>query len=242
MIHTLADRLDLMKGYRALDAVWPEYNNHGDGLGPLFERVEAELQRFQLMLLDSGGEVVARGRTAPLRWDGTVGGLPDGISDALGRAVEALDSGVAPNALCAISAEVRPDRRARGLSGEILKAMRALAENHQLDGGLIAPVRPSFKEHYPIIPIDRYAAWRRVDGLPFDPWMRVHARLGAKVLKTAPRSLSITASVAEWQDWVGLEFPESGTYVFPRGLAPLYVDRLKDVGKYWEPNVWMLHP
>jgi hypothetical protein len=36
-------------------------------------------------------------------------------------------------------------------------------------------------------------------------------------------------------------FPESGTYVFPHGLAPLDVDREADVAGYWEPNVWMLH-
>src|SRR5258708_31304265 len=38
-------------------------------------------------------------------------------------------------------------------------------------GLLIAPVRPSWKDRYPLIPIAEYAAWRRADGLPFDPWM-----------------------------------------------------------------------
>ena len=39
-----------------------------------------------------------------------------------------------------------------------------------------------------------------------------------------------------------MEFPESGEYVFPEGLAPLHVDRAADLGQYWEPNVWMVHP
>jgi hypothetical protein len=30
--------------------------------------------------------------------------------------------------------------------------------------------------------------------------------------------------------------------VFPRGLAPLTVDREGDLATYWEPNVWMVHP
>jgi hypothetical protein len=38
-----------------------------------------------------------------------------------------------------------------------------------------------------------------------------------------------------------MEFPESGEYVFPEGLAPLAVDREADLGRYWEPNVWMRH-
>ena len=51
-----------------------------------------------------------------------------------------------------------------------------------------APFRPSWKERYPLVPIERYAAWRRADGLLFDPWMRVHERLGASVLKAEPVS------------------------------------------------------
>ena len=31
-------------------------------------------------------------------------------------------------------------------------------------------------------------------------------------------------------------------YVFPHGLAPVDIDREADLGAYWEPNVWMIHP
>jgi hypothetical protein len=106
---------------------------------------------------------------------------------------------------------------------------------------LIAPVRPSWKERYPLVPIDRYAAWRRADGLLFDPWMRVHERLGASVLKVEPRSLQITGTVAEWEEWTELSYPESGDYWFPSGLATVAIDRDADSGRYWEPNVWMRH-
>jgi hypothetical protein len=102
-------------------------------------------------------------------------------------------------------------------------------------------VRPSWKERYPLVAIERYAAWRRGDGRLFDPWLRVHERLGADVLRPEPRSLGITSSVGEWEAWTGLAFPESGEYVFPGGLAPLAVDRDADRGSYWEPNIWMRH-
>jgi hypothetical protein len=118
--------------------------------------------------------------------------------------------------------------------------MIAIAGEHGLDG-VIAPVRPSWKERYPLTAIERYAGWRRTDGLLFDPWMRVHERLGAVVLKPEPHSLRITGTVAEWESWTGLTLPESGRYVFPQGLAPLDVDREADVARYWEPNVWMRH-
>jgi hypothetical protein len=131
-------------------------------------------------------------------------------------------------------------QRGRGLSGEALEAMAELGRRHALDA-LIAPVRPSWKGLYPLVPIERYAGWRRPDGLLFDPWMRAHERLGGTVLKPEPRSLQITGSVLEWETWTGLRFVESGDYWFPGGLATLAIDAALDRGSYWEPNVWMLH-
>jgi hypothetical protein len=46
--------------------------------------------------------------------------------------------------------------------------------------GVIAPVRPSWKERYPLSPIERYAGWLARTRLLFDPWMCVHERLGAE--------------------------------------------------------------
>ena len=57
-----------------------------------------------------------------------------------------------------------------------------------------------------------------------------------------PTSLRITGTVAEWERWTAMVFPESGDHVFPEGLAPLCVDMPADRGSYWEPNVWMVHP
>jgi hypothetical protein len=103
-------------------------------------------------------------------------------------------------------------------------------------------VRPSWKERYPLTPIDRYVRWRRSDGQLLDPWMRVHERLGARVATPLPESMLITGTVGEWQTWTGMIFPETGDYAFPEGLATVHIDVEKDHGSYWEPNVWMVHP
>jgi hypothetical protein len=116
--------------------------------------------------------------------------------------------------------------------------MLLAARCHRL-APLVAPVRPSWKDRYPIIPIERYAEWRTPVGLPFDPWMRVHARLGGAVVRPEPRSMEITQPVDDWEAWIGMSLPDDGEYVFPSGLAPLSV--AGGVGQYWEPNVWMLH-
>ena len=211
----------------------PEYNNHGEVLNRYWGRLTEELPDFQFHLLEVD-EPVARARTIPIRWDGTVDDLPAGIDGAIARG---FDEGGA-NTLCALVVMVPPARQRGGISRLALEAMIDLARRNGL-GALVAPVRPSLKERYPLTPIERFAHWTRSDGLPFDPWMRVHARIGGRILKPEPQSLRITGSVAEWEDWTTMVFPEDGEYVFPRGLAPLTIENGR--GTYWEPNVWTLH-
>jgi GNAT superfamily N-acetyltransferase len=231
-----AERPDLVeRAWIATRDALPEYNNHGAVLNRYCPRLVAEHAALQLHLVD-GDEPVARIRAVPVRWDGTLDDLPAGIDGAIARAFDEPGA----NTLCALLIAVRGSHQGRGLSRVALQAMAARGRAHGF-GGLIAPVRPSWKERYPTVPIARYAAWRRADGLLFDPWLRVHERLGAEMLRPEPRSLHITGAVSEWEAWTGLAFPESGEYVFPGGLAPLAIDRDTDRGAYWEPNVWMRH-
>jgi hypothetical protein len=190
---------------------------------------------------DSADGVLAEAHTGPLAWNGQLAELPDGTDDALRSVVAARRADGAVDTLCAFAAEVSPTARQRGVAGRLLQGMRELAMRHGLHR-LIAPVRPSWTERYPLAPIERYVTWRREDGQLLDPWMRLHERLGARVATALPHSMRITGTVHEWQTWTGLAFPESGAYVFPHGLAPVDIDRDADLGTYWEPNVWMIHP
>lgn len=246
-MHTASERPDLWS--RSVDSrsVWPEYNLHGDVANPLWRRLDQDLADFQFVLYDEGADVVlAEGHTGPMAWDGRDETLPDSFDAAL-ELIFAQHDSAAPantppvNTLCALAAEIPAETRSRGLAAEILGMMRAVAQRHGLRH-LVAPVRPSWKARYPLTPIERYVGWRREDGQLLDPWMRVHERLGARVATPLPRSLRITGSVAEWESWTGLTFPESGEYVFPEGLATVRIDRVADLGSYWEPNVWMVHP
>ena len=236
-IFSAAERPDLWQdAEEAFPVVWPEYNLHGDVAEAYFAALYPQHAHVQILVHDTQRErVVARGRAIPFRWDRTLEDLPTGI-DAVG--LRALEGAAAPTALSALAVEVIPDERQRGLSGVVLRAMVRAAATAGL-APLVAPVRPTRKEHYPLIPIERYCRWRRDDGLPFDPWMRVHARLGARVLRPEPHSMRITGPVEEWEKWTGMVFPDDGSYVFPGGLAPLTV--VGRVGRYWEPNVWMVH-
>jgi len=99
----------------------------------------------------------------------------------------------------------------------------------------------NLKERYPTIPIEHYVRWTRDDGSSFDPWIRVHTGIGARIGPAIPESMRITGTVADWESWTKMAFPESGDYVFPNGLAMLHIDRERDAGEYWEPNVWLIH-
>jgi len=240
-LFTAAERPDLWeRAYEQIVGVWPKYNEQGDVLGQHWSRLDQDFADTQLVLYDEEADTaLAHGHTIPCRWDGTVEGL-GGIDDVMSGAVRLFDEGGEPNTLSALAIEIPPAHQGGGLARTMIGGMRDIAARRGF-GSLIAPLRPTWKERYPLTPIERYAAWTREDGLPFDPWIRLHVRLGAELLAPVPRSLHITGTVAEWEEWVELPLPESGTYVFPRGLAPLEVDREADLCEYWEPNVWVRH-
>jgi hypothetical protein len=214
----------------------PEYNHHGNVLNEYWPRLNPERPDFQFHLVRENDEILARCCSIPIRWNGAIEDLPAGIDGAIARGFE--DG--APNVLCALVIMVPRDLQDCGISSMALRAMSELARRAGFRA-LIAPVRPSWKERYPLVAIDRYACWRRPDGLLLDPWMRVHERLGASILRPEPRSLRISGTVSEWESWTGITFPESGDYWFPKGLATVGIDRSADSGTYWEPNVWMQH-
>ena len=182
--------------------------------------------------------MLGRCQSVPFRREGGWDELPDGVEGVLRQA---FDVGGEPTTLSALVALLDPRRQGRGLSRLLLEGMREAAGRHGLDA-LVAPVRPTLKARYPLAPIERYLTWRRDDGSLFDPWLRVHERLGAEMLGVCPGSLVVRGLVAEWEEWTGMAFPDSGEYVVEGALVPVEIDREADRGTYVEPNVWMRHP
>jgi hypothetical protein len=221
---------------RVFHVVWPEYNAHGLHAARYLGALVPRHAHLQALFLDRrSDELVARARTIPFHWDGTLDDLPSGI-DALG--LRALNDDRVPNTLSALAAEILPQYQGQGLSSLVIATMVWMAGRARL-APLVAPVRPNWKERHPQVAIEEYASWKREDGLPYDPWMRVHVRLGARILRAEPRSMEFVAPVSDWERWTGTRFPGSGSHLFPQCLAPLAV--ADDIGAYWEPNVWMLH-
>jgi GNAT superfamily N-acetyltransferase len=221
--------------------VWPEFMYHDSVLERLFDRVIGEYAEFQFYVWDDEREeVVGGGNAIPATWDGRAETLPDGGVDAVVEARFA-DEAPTPNVLTALQILIAPECRGEGLSSRMIQRMAEIGQAHGLDT-LIAPVRPNLKHRYPLTPIESYIEWRRDDGELLDPWLRTHERLGAEIAKVAPESMRVPGTVAQWEEWTELAFPESGAYVVPGALVPVEIDRERDEGLYVEPNVWMVHP
>ena len=240
-IFTLAQRPDLAPYVRRIPpSMLPEFMLHDAVAERHWPLLFTSFADFQIALCDETETVIAAGHTIPIVWDGTVAGLPAGWDTALERGVHDHAYQRQPTTLCALLAVVAPDHQGQGLSSQILRGMRTIAAKHGFKA-LVAPVRPTLKSRYPLTPMDRYVRWQRADGTPFDPWLRTHAKLGAELLRIAPQSMVITGTVAEWEAWTAMRFPESGAYVVSGALQPVNIDCERNLGRYEDPNVWMRH-
>lgn len=239
---SLAERPDLREALGDHNvSVWPAFMLESTIANAHWHHLAEDYADYQMALLDADGRILAGHNSAPLAWDLTDAGLPEGWEEQFARSVGGLADGAAtPTAVGALQIVVSPDRQGTGLAGLMLDAMRANATDHGLRA-VIACVRPTWKPRYPLTPIDRYATWTREDGLPFDPWIRIHVRAGGRISRPSPRSMTITGSVADWERWTDMRFPESGAYVVPGACEVVTIDREADLGTYHDANVWIIH-
>lgn len=239
---TLAERPDLAAAVPdVLGSRWPAFMLAGQpGHGVELTGLLGAVPQHQVVLLDAEETVLGVGLSVPLRWDRTVDGLPAGWDGAVTAAADLVATGDVPNAVSALSITMTPAATGRGLAARMVDALKAAAAAAGIDA-MIAPVRPVLKSHYPLIPMSHYLAWRTDDGRAFDPWVRLHLRVGGVQAGVAYPSMTIRGTVAEWQTWTDLSLPGAGEHIIPGGLVPLVVDRRTDVATYREPNVWFVH-
>lgn len=213
------------------DPIW-------DACFPRFFDLFGELQ---VVLRDgASGETIGFANCVAIEWDGTKAKLPQGTHDVIQRAVAAREAGQAANTLVPIQAIVLPDHLGTGASKGLREALREVAARNGLERS-ITPLRPTEKARYPLAAMERYVEWTREDGEPLDPWLRIQRRFGAELLGVCEDSLVIEGTVAEWEAWTGLAFPESGEYVVEGALVPVQIDRESGRGRYSEPHVWLQH-
>ncbi len=173
-------------------------------------------------------------------WDGTDAGLPHGWDDQFRRSVDDVTRGRPPDTLGALQIVVGPDRQGSGYSAVMLASMRANARLHGFRA-LIACVRPNRKAEHPDVAHRGVCPPDPRDGLPEDPWLRVHVRAGGRIVRAVPDSMTVEGTIDEWREWTGLDFPTSGPYLPEGAASPVDIDLETDRGVYHDPNVWVVH-
>lgn len=234
-IFSHAERPELVERRGELGAAWDEFMYHDAVANAHWDRQYEDFPDLQLYLVDDEDRYLAESNAVPVPFGPDA--LPDDGWDA---AMEQAFAGRPAVAVSAIAITIGVEHRGAGLSKVMLGGMRSAVAARGLTD-LVAPVRPSQKHLYPLTPAERYVEWRREDGKLFDAWLRTHEQAGAELIGVAARSMRISGTVAEWEEWTKLAFPDSGAYVVPGALVPVDVDRERDEGVYVEPNVWMHH-
>jgi GNAT superfamily N-acetyltransferase len=180
--------------FDALRRGWPEIVFHDAISNEYWSRIYSERPEFQFALVEDG-ELLAEGNSIP------VSGLPASWRGAFPNAF----GGDTPDRLCALAILVDPDHQGKGLSRLMLEHMRALA--HERGWELVAPVRPSLKHRYPLTPIERYAEWRRADGLSSIPGCAATSGSGPRCSGSRRTRWSRKAPSRSWRNGPASSFP-----------------------------------
>jgi hypothetical protein len=237
----LAERPSLVSRLYEINDSWPVFTHHEPVAGALLSQVPEEFPQYCVAATD-GDRVVARGFSVPFNseLDGREEMPDQGWDRVLVWAFRDRQFGNAPTAASALEISVDVDYLGRGLSYRMLAALRQAAGRQGHDA-LLAPVRPTAKHVEPRVPMTEYLRRRRDDGLPADPWVRVHVKAGGTVEKVAPASMTVSGSLAQWRQWTGLPFDRDGAVEVPGALTPVHCDTAHDHAVYVEPNVWIRH-
>jgi len=223
-------------------ASWPEFMMHDPIADQNWHELFDRFEEYQFAMVDTEtNRMAAMGNSLPFYWDRPFEELPEeGWDWVFLTAIEVHKNGIVPNIQSAIQIAIHPDFQGQGLSTRMVKAMGDIGHSKGFKH-LVAPVRPNQKSRYPLISIDHYITWKTEQGMPFDAWLRVHVRAGARILKPCHKAMTIRGSRSDWEQWTGMKFMQSGEYFIPGALNPMEMNFEKDEGTYIEPNVWMVH-
>ena len=237
---TLAQRPDLLEQSFALGD--PDEPGFYTTTGWLYSAAAGTRWADFTLLLLRGERVVARASTIPfcMGIDSRVELPPDGFDGVVRWAAEDVLVDRKPNCLAALEISVDVASRGTGVSAQALDAVIGLARRLNF-AEVVCPVRPTEKSQSPRLGLSEYIVLTRADGLPLDPWVRVHVRAGGEILGVAPFSMVIVDTIPNWRASTGMALEEDGETDLPGGLAPLIVNQRQNVAVYVEPNVWVRH-
>ena len=240
-ITTWSERFDLYPDVdKILCSAWPEFMLHNEKVGKHWNTFVEGFKDIQLMLMDDE-EILAVINTQTIHIDIPLDNLPDeGWEWGFLKAIQDKREGVEPNFLLGFQVVINPKYQGRGLAIAAVEEMKNLSHRLGLDGVLIA-LRPNHKSKFPLLPMEDYLECKLDSGETFDPWLRIHERLGAQVIRVCSRAYSVKGSISDWESWTGQTFPCTGRYLVDGALNSVEISFENDIGFYIEPNVWIVH-
>ena len=236
IVEKLSDNTKLVDVINKLHSEpWPVFLSEDSSVKKYWQRLYQVYPEYQL-LFRINSEYIGVANSAPIYWNGNIDNLPAGFDEAIETIIE---DNKKPNTLCGMAVVISKEHLGKGISSVIINNLKRIAKSYGYSN-LILPVRPTLKSQYPTISMDNYTKWEK-DDLPFDPWLRVHIKIGGEILKVANPSMIVRGTVSDWQRWTGMHFGESNKYIIPGALNPVNIDLENDLGEYIEPNIWVLH-
>jgi GNAT superfamily N-acetyltransferase len=245
VIASLAERPDLAPLLHDFDDPWPEFMKWDPVSDIYYSRASTTFAAWTLLAWDAAepDRLVAKSHSIPFAMGEDIGRptLPDDGWDGVILWAWYDDlAGREPTHVSALEVAIRPDLQGTGLASVMLEAKRRNAARHGFHD-LVAPVRPNHKHLHPHLPMTDYAARVREDGLPQDPWLRLHARIGGTIVGVCPRAMTISGTLEQWREWTGLPFDQTGDVEVPLALNPVHVSVEHNHAVYVEPGVWVHH-
>ena len=237
-INNVPDHMQLQN--EMTKSLWPEFMMHDPVANKYWSSLFEFFPEFQISLVIND-EIIGIANSIPFHWNKAINELPDeGWDWVLKKGVEDYKRGIKPNALNGLQIAVKKNFQGKGFSTLIVNELIRISRINNFSF-LAIPVRPSLKSKYPLTSIDEYITWQREDGLPFDPWLRVHVKNGGKIIKPCHKAMYIPGTIKEWEEWTGLTFSQTGKYIVEGALDTILINKDMNMGEYIEPNVWVVY-
>lgn len=232
---------DRLLGMYRVTRRFPDFSNFR--LGPnAFDRTPMD---WLVVASRASGELIAHGIATRIEWDGDPATLR-GWQQVVRRAYDTLVVGRQPsNTLVGLFIKVEDAFREQGWAGRVVESMKALASRAGLRS-LVIPLRlPTGYEHDNAArPYEEFAFERREDGEYRDHWLRLHVRLGARVIGHSLTSHQHAMNVEDFRRYFEVDAIDGSGYCLARRNGEWYrpyVDVERDCVIINEGCVWVQH-
>lgn len=198
-----------------------------------------------IIIIDENNNLLSHGMLCKIFWDGSVDSLPeDGWTGSTITSYKNEMEKIKNNTMVGLFAHVTKKFRDKKLSGELIESMKKLAKKYNYK--LIIPLRPPsrYQKEYCSMDFEKFCNLKREDGMPVDPWFRLHRKLNAKFLKISKTSHQRAMSISTFYKLFGKKnIEKTGYYDFEifGNWHNIYIDLSLSVVVMNEGCQWVEH-